>query len=268
MTDEDVPDIRLGLQVGEDDPVGGALACGAQVAQFSFGDPQSWAAPSVAAPGGADAVRTAAESAGIGLYVHAPFVINVASLNNRIRIPSRKLLQQTLDLAARIGAQGVIVHGGHVTASDEMDVGFDNWRKAVAALDLAVPLLIENTAGGQRAMARFLESIERLWDAVGTSDRVGFCLDTCHAHAAGLELSGLVDRLRAITGRLDLVHANDSRDAPGSGADRHANLGEGTIDPAALVEVVATAGCPALVETPGGPEAQAADLAWLRAHLG
>jgi len=263
--------ILIGSHVEDDDPVGGALARKADVAQFFLGNPQGWAAPSVLAPGGAAAVRAAAEVAGVGLYIHAPYVINVASLNNRVRIPSRKLLQQTLDLAAQLGARGVVVHGGHVTAEDDPAAGFDNWRKAVEGLTLTVPLLIENTAGGQFAMARFLENIGRLWEilaAVDTDGRVGFCLDTCHAFAAGLDLAGVVDDVRAITGRIDLVHANDSRDAAGSGADRHANLGQGQIDAAALIAVVAAAGCPALVETPGGPAAQAADVAWLRQRSG
>ena len=106
---------------------------------------------------------------------------------------------------------------------------------------MPVPLLIENTAGGDNAMARRLERIAQLWDAVGAAkggDTVGFCLDTCHAHAGGEQLVGLVERVKAITGRIDLVHANDSRDAFNSGADRHANFGEGELDTDALVEVV------------------------------
>ena len=73
--------------------------------------------------------------------------------------------------------------------------------------------------------------------------------------------------MRAITGRIDLVHANDSRDAFDSGADRHSNLGDGFVAPEALVEVVRTAGCPVVVETPGGASGQAADIAWLREHV-
>jgi deoxyribonuclease-4 len=100
------------------------------------------------------------------------------------------------------------------------------------------------------------------------ADRVGLCLDTCHAHAAGNELSGLVDRVMAITGRIDLVHGNDSRDAFDSGADRHANLGKGQCDPEGLAEVFATAGAPVIVETPGGAEEHRADLEWIRAAVG
>ena len=262
--------LAIGGHGEQADPVAEAQARGATLAQFFLGDPQGWKGPEFAYPGGAAALREAAEAAGIALYVHAPYVLNVATSNNRIRIPSRKFLQQYLDAAAEVGAAGVVVHGGHVLKNDDPEVGFDNWRKCVDRLEMPVPLLIENTAGGDNAMARRLERLARLWDAVGGAsggDTVGLCLDTCHAHAGGEDLSGLVDRVRGITGRIDLVHANDSRDAFDSGADRHANLGEGSIDPEALAEVVGLAGCPVVVETPGGREGQAADIAWLREHV-
>ena len=253
------------------DPIAEAAARGATLAQFFLGDPQGWKAPTVAYASGADGLRAAAAEAGVTLYVHAPYVLNVATSNNRIRIPSRKLLQQTLHLAAEVGAAGVIVHGGHVLRDDDVAVGFDNWCKCVERLELPVPMLIENTAGGGQAMARRLERITMLWDAIGGAegaDRVGFCLDTCHAYAGGEDLDGLVDRVRAITGRIDLVHANDSRDTFDSGADRHANFGDGRIGGEAVAEVVRQAGAPVVVETPGGAEGQGADIAWLRAHLG
>jgi deoxyribonuclease IV len=118
-------------------------------------------------------------------------------------------------------------------------------------------------------MTRRLDSIARVWEAAADadgSDKVGFCLDTCHAHASGEELSDLVERVCAITGRVDLVHANDSRDAFGSGADRHANLGDGRIDLDCLVGIVRAARAPVVVETPG--DGQAGDIAWLREKLG
>ena len=79
--------------------------------QFFLGDPQGWAEPKF--PGGdADALRDALAGADVQAFIHAPYRINVASTNNRIRIPSRKLLGQQLAAAAAIGAQGLIVHGG------------------------------------------------------------------------------------------------------------------------------------------------------------
>ncbi|MBA2574936.1 MAG: deoxyribonuclease IV [Actinomycetota bacterium] len=260
----------IGAHVDQIDPIAEATARDAGLSQFFLGDPQGWKGPKVAYAGGAAALREGAATAEIDLYVHAPYVLNVATSNNRIRIPSRKLLQQTIHLAAEIGAKGVIVHGGHVLRSDDPAVGFDNWRKCVERTELAVPLLIENTAGGDQAMARRLERIARLWDAIEGAegdDQVGFCLDTCHAHAGGEELSAVVDRVVAITGRIDLVHANDSRDGFNSGADRHTNLGAGTIAPDDLASVVRDAGAPVVVETPGGVEGQAADIQWLRELL-
>jgi deoxyribonuclease IV len=252
------------------DPIAEAVARKATLAQFFLGDPQAWKGPEIVYRGGAAALRAAAEEAGIILYVHAPYVLNVATTNNRIRIPSRKFLQQYLNAAAEVGAAAVIVHGGHLGKNDDPAIGFDNWRKCIDGLEMPVPLYIENTAGGDNAMARRLERIARLWDAIGHArggETVGFCLDTCHAHAGGEEMAGLVDRVKAITGRIDLVHANDSRDGFDSGADRHANFGEGEVDGEALVEVVRTAGTPVVVETPGGREGQGNDIAWLKENV-
>lgn len=260
--------LPMGAHVDQVDPIAEAQSRNAELSQFFLGDPQGWKGPKIAYDGGAVALRTAAEQAGVALYVHAPYVINVATTNNRIRIPSRKLLQQTMTAAAEIGAAGVIVHGGHLGADEDPAVGFDNWFKAVDRTEFSVPLLIENTAGGANAMARSLDRIGQLWEAVQRADGaelVGFCLDTCHAHAGGNELTGLVDKVRSITGRIDLVHCNDSRDPFDSGADRHANLGEGQCDPEGLVAVVAEAGVPVVIETPG--EGHLADLAWLRERL-
>ena len=160
------------------------------------------------------------------------------------------------------------MHGGHVTKDDDPEVGFENWFKCIDRLEMAVPVLIENTAGGTNAMARHLTRLERVWEAIApakNADQVGFCLDTCHAHAAGEELAGLVERVRSITGRIDLIHCNDSRDEFGSGADRHTTLGEGLADPDGIRAVLREAGAPVILETPG--EQHPADLAWVRDAL-
>jgi deoxyribonuclease IV len=258
--------LHIGAHVEQADPVAEAASRGTDVVQFFLGDPQDWKGPSVAYEGGAAALRAAAAAAGITLYVHSPYTINVATTNNRIRMPSRKLLQQNVDLAAEVGAVALIVHGGHVLAADDPATGCDNWRKTFERLDQKVPVLIENTAGGDHAMARRLDAISRLWDALDGYD-VGFCLDTCHAWAGGIGLLDAVDRIKAITGRVDLIHANDSKDGFDSGRDRHDNFGQGLIDPEELVAVVAAAGAPVICETPGGAQGQAADIAFLRSRL-
>ena len=239
---------------GEPDLALAAKERDADVVQLFLGDPQSWKAPTITEV-----------SLDIPFFVHSPYVVNVASANNKIRIPSRKILDQQAQVAAKVGAQGLIVHGGHTTAQDAPTLGLENWVKTFERMERPLPILIENTAGGDHALARRFDAIARLWDAVGHFDNVGFCLDTCHAFAGGEELVGIVDRVLAITGRIDLVHCNNSRDTFDSGADRHANLSSGTIDADVLVAVVEAAGCPAVVETPA--EGQADDIALLKAKL-
>jgi deoxyribonuclease IV len=249
--------VALGAHVKQDDPVARGRELGADLVQFFCGDPQSW--KKAVAPELSDA-------SGMDLYVHAPYIVNVASTNNRIRVPSRKILADHATVAASLGAKGLIVHGGHVTAGDDPATGVENWVKTFERMERPLPVLVENTAGGEHAMARRFDALARLWDGIGGFDDVGFVLDTCHAHAAGEELVTVVERVRAITGRIDLVHCNDSRDAFGSGADRHATLGEGEIGRELLLEVVRAAGAPVVLETPA--EGQPEDLAFLRAGLG
>jgi deoxyribonuclease IV len=254
----------IGAHVDSADPLAAAKATDAAAVQFFLADPQGWKKPVEHAH--AAEIRATE----LTVYIHSPYVLNVATTNNRIRIPSRKLLGQHAEAAAAIGAKGLIVHGGHVNANDDPAVGFDNWRKTFSrAADeggFGLPVLIENTAGGNNAMARRFDRLARLWDAIGEF-APGFCLDTCHAHAGGEDLVGIVDRVLAITGRIDLVHANDSRDEFDSGADRHANFGAGRIDADAIAEVCRLAGSDVIVETPGGPEGQGADIAFLRKTL-
>ncbi|MFI5841070.1 deoxyribonuclease IV [Catenuloplanes sp. NPDC051500] len=257
--------MRIGAHVDPADPLAGAAARGADAVQFFLTDPQKFDTPEPRAD--ADALR----ASDVQLFVHAPYRINVATTNNRVRIPSRKLLLAHARAAAEIGAAGLIVHGGHVGDGDDIAVGFDNWRKtfdyAAKEGGFPLPILIENTAGGENACARTFDKIARLWDAVG-SFGAGFCLDTCHAHAGGEQLIDAVDRIKSITGRVDLVHCNDSRDDFDSRRDRHDNIGNGMIDPALLVGVVRAADAPVIVETPGGVEGQGADITFLRNRLG
>src|SRR6478752_3155294 len=194
---------RLGAHIPSTELFDVAKERGADVVQIFLGDPQGWKKPEVLFDGGADALREAAEAADVQLYVHAPYILNVASTNNRIRIPSRKLLQQTVTLAGEIGA---------------------------------------------------LDGID-----------TGFCLDLCHAHAAGIPLGDGVKQILDATGRIDLVHVNDSKGEFGSGQDEHANIGDGTIGEDVIAAAVVESGAPGICETK--PEGQAEDIAILRKAL-
>ena len=252
----------VGAHVAPEKPLAEAKAIGADCVQVFLSDPQGWKKP---------APRKDAEglkASPLPLYVHAPYLINVASPKNNIRHGSRKILQQTCDAAAEVGAAAVIVHPGH--AEDGVTKGFPRWVSTVERLSSEVPLYIENTAGGENAVARRFDDLARLWEAINDADgsvELGFCFDTCHAHAAGEELGDAVERARKICGRIDLLHANDSRDPAGTGADRHANLGKGEMGVEALTEMIAAADAPVVVETPGNRAAMRADLEFVRDAL-
>ena len=226
-------------------------------------DPQGWEKP----PTRDDAEEL--RKSELPLYVHAPYLINVCSPKNNVRHGSRKILQQTCDAAAEVGAAAVIVHPGH--AEDGVEAGFGRWVRTLERVTSDVPLYIENTAGGENAVARRFENLAKLWEAVQGADtdvELGFCFDTCHAHAAGEDLDDAVERVLEIAGSVDLLHANDSRDAAGTGADRHANLGRGEIGPDVLADMIAAAGAPVVCETPGGKAEMKKDLAFVREALG
>jgi deoxyribonuclease IV len=252
----------LGAHVPTADPVGEAAARGAEVVQIFLSSPRMWAAPKPRQD--VEVLR----AAGLPLYVHSPYLLNLASADEVVRARSLELLQATCAAAEVVGALGVVVHGGQLGAGEALEVGPARWRAALEQLASTVPVLVEDTAGGPQAVATTIDRIARLWAAIGDVEvPVGFCLDTCHLHAAGEELIAGTERLLAELGRIDLVHVNDSKDAAGSGRDRHENLGAGQLDPDALVAALRLAAAPAVVETPGGASEQAADVDWLRARL-
>ena len=233
----------IGAHVPDNDPLEEAASVDAECIQLFVGPPQSWKKP----PPRPDAEVLKASK--LPVYVHAPYLINVASPNNRVRIPSRKILANTMERAEEVGAAAVIVHAGH--AEDGIEHGFRRWWKAFEEMgEPRVPVFIENTAGGENAMGRRIDVLAQLWEMLEEFE-VGFCFDTCHAHAAGEDLSDVIPRVLEATGRIDLLHANSSRDDAGTGADRHENFDSGKMDPDAIVEMVRASKAPAVIcETP------------------
>jgi deoxyribonuclease IV len=113
----------IGAHVDWVDPLAEARAVDAEAVQFFLADPQGWKAPRE------HEQAAALRATELTIYIHAPYVLNVATLNNRIRIPSRKLLGQHAAAAAGINAAGLIVHAGHLNMADDAELGIDNWRK-------------------------------------------------------------------------------------------------------------------------------------------
>jgi deoxyribonuclease IV len=265
--------VRVGSHVPAKDPLTAAAAVGADVVQLHLSAPVQWRAPKQ---------RTDADelcAAGLVACVHAPYLCNPASGDPLVRERTALVLQQTMDEAARCGAKGVIVHAGHAAGGGTMDDAIERWVELAGRLRSPVPLLIENTASGTTAPGRRMDDLTRLFAGLHAADldvQVGACFDTCHAwagdSAAAADPVGWVEAFAEAAGGIDIVHVNDSKDSAGAGRDRHANLGEGAMGlPVleAMLRAAAEAGAgAAIVETPGGREAHARDIATVRRLLG
>ena len=256
-----------------------AMSIGAEAIQIFVSSPRSWA---MAIPDRRDdhAFREGCSAARLPVFVHAPYLVNLGSATAATRDRSRDVLARTLDRAAELGAQGVVVHTGSAITATRRDAALRQVRDLLLPLlDGLAPgapaLLLEPTAGGGQSLAARVEDLGDYLAVLDGHPHVGICLDTCHAFAAGHDLAapgGVRTVLNALVrtvgrGRLRLVHANDSRDPVGSRRDRHAAIGAGSLGADSFQELFvhpATRGVPLVVETPGGAAGQRKDIALLK----
>ncbi len=170
---------------------------------------------------------------------HASYLINLASPNPELLQKSIDAMVIELQRAEQLGIPYVIVHPGSYTTSDEAT----GIATICASLDqiyeqidgLAVQVLLENTAGQGTNLGWQFEQLGAMIGGCQVSSRVGVCIDTCHAFAAGYELTEPAD-YRTTFETLDRIiplenirafHLNDSKHPPGSRRDRHEHIGRG-----------------------------------------
>jgi deoxyribonuclease-4 len=176
------------------------------------------------------------------LFVHAPYLLNVASPDKALVKKSITRLVFDMRLAHDWGAEGVALHlgsGGPDTAPGDAVKRVATALKSVLQ-DTEAPtrLLLENSAGQGNIVGGTVAQLAEVVNLLGR-ERVGLCLDTAHALAAGYAvhtqtgLDALLGELDARVGLdlLRLVHANDSLGALGSNRDRHWHIGQGQIGP-------------------------------------
>ncbi|MCI0386005.1 deoxyribonuclease IV [Streptomyces sp. CNQ085] len=287
---------RVRNPVGSHVAVSGGLAArglayareiGAEAVQVFVANPRGWATPA-GDPRQDEAFRTACADEGIAAYVHAPYLINFGSHTEATAELSVASLRHSLRRARHIGALGVVVHTGSATGGRDRATALAQVRgRMLPLLEELDPgegspdpwLLLEPTAGQGASLCARAADLGPYLDALERHPRLGICLDTCHAFAAGHDMAAeggmkaLLDEVVAVAGegRLRLVHANDSKDVAGARKDRHANIGAGHIGTGPFRELLrhpATEGVPLVIETPGGREGHAADVARLKGLRG
>jgi len=258
-----------------------ARTIGAEALQVFVANPRGWA-QSTGDPAQDEAFVDGCAGSSLPVYVHAPYLVNFGSPTPATLERSADALRHSIRRGRAICARGVVVHAGSQVEDGARAQALSSvrqWLRPVVEelADDDPDVLIELTAGGKGSLVSTPASIPDYLEALDGHPKVGICVDTCHAMAAGHDLTvpgstrSLLSAVvkQAGKGRLRLVHANDSKDPVGSGRDRHESLGAGTIGTEAFRELFihpATRGVPVLIETPGTSETHTADLALLRSH--
>jgi deoxyribonuclease IV len=205
------------------------------------------------------------------VVAHALYLVNLASA--KFYDQSLAALENTMEVAVAIGADGVVFHvGSHL--GEGMEAGMERCVPAlVQLLELTTDstwLLMENSAGAGGTIGRSLDELVQLFDACDGHRRLGLCLDTAHLFVSGVDvrdrdvLDALLDDFDARIGldRLRALHINDAAAPLGSNRDRHANILEGELgdELGVFLSHPRLQGLPAFLEVPGvnkeGPNAE------------
>jgi len=212
---------------------------------------------------------------------HASYLSNLASVNPELYEASIDLMRTELERCEQLGIRLLVFHpGAHTTATLEEGIG----RIAAACARLVketggyrAALCLENVAGQGSTVGRTFQELaeirRRAVEDCGAADRIGYCIDTAHAHAAGYDLSTragaqrVLEEMTATLGAANIrcAHVNDSKTPCASRVDRHAHIGEGTIGLAGFAAVVnhpRFARIPKVMETPKEEKKPAAPPAW------
>jgi deoxyribonuclease IV len=274
--------------VGVHVPVAGGLSngglayardVGAEAIQVFLSNPRGWARNAGDAHQDED-FRSRCAAAKMPTFVHAAYLVNLGSPTPATLENSVLSLRHALMRAGAIGARGVVVHAGSAVTLSSKPEAMAQVRENLLPLLDEIPdsgpdVLIEATAGAGQSLAATVDDLGAYLTALDHHPKLGICLDTCHAFAAGHDLAepgGVRSTLNALVravgrGRLKLLHANDSKDACGSNRDNHERIGKGRIGVEPFAELFrhpATRGVPLVLETPGKAPEHREDLALMR----
>lgn len=248
-----------------------AEALAADACQIFVKSPNQWRAKAIGSEEATAFQIRRNESPIDAVVAHAAYLINLSAFDPAVRERSVAALRDELERCRQLSLDGLVVHpGAHMGAGEANGLG-----RIARSLDRVLsqleedtpPVLLENTAGQGTVLGYRLEQLAEIIDRSTYGDRVGICVDTCHAFAAGYAiddsegLAALLDRIESLFGidRLGAIHLNDSRHPFDSHRDRHANIGDGEIGLDTFAHLLADdriLGVPLILETPIGDDGQ------------
>jgi deoxyribonuclease-4 len=246
------------MKVGVHTSIAGALEnaahrakkIGCDTFQMFSANPRGWRTLDPT-PAECESFRAARKAYGLSpVVIHDNYLINLASSDALIRERSMAAFRRELERALALGADYLVTHPGSAkgaTPTGAIAICVESLLRAAAGLKLdGLTILIENTAGQGTAIGRNYEEVAEIIAGAEKDLPVGACIDTAHSFEAGYSIH-TVEGLRAAVKQLDatigvkevrVIHANDSKTAFGSHADRHEHIGKGQIGAEAFSRIV------------------------------
>lgn len=178
------------------------------------------------------------------VVVHAPYIINLASTGEKFDF-AVSFLRQEIDRVETLGFDKMVLHpGSHVNLGAEVGINnIINGLNLVLKKETSVKILLETMAGKGTECGKNFEEIKQIIDGVEKKENIGVCLDTCHIHDAGYDITDFdkvltdFDRIIGLE-YLYCIHVNDSKNVKGSHKDRHENIGLGYVGFENLLHII------------------------------
>ncbi len=222
-----------------------AASLGCNTMQIFSRNPRGWQVTGLS-PSDVEEFKKRRKEKGISpVTVHMPYIINLASQDDKLYKKSISAYIEDIERAGVLGAEYFCTHlGSHGGKGDDWGIKrfTDGLNEILKKTLCPVTILLENTAGSGSWLGYKFEHLRRIIDGVKKDEKLGVCLDTCHTFTAGYDfrtekgLKNILKEFDSIVGlnRLKLVHLNDSKAKLGSNIDRHEHIGKGEIGLAAL----------------------------------
>jgi deoxyribonuclease-4 len=236
---------------------------GGNCGQIFAGSPRTWSVSEYEEEDGEEFMEAREEEDQNPYVIHSTYLVNLATPKDDLFEKSLNCLQAELDAASTLGVEYVVFHPGAHTGSGREN-GIERIAEGIDELEIPenVTLLLENTAGKGTTLGKSMGELREMIEHADTPDeKIGVCIDTCHAHAAGYDLvddEGFRDFIQEIRediglDRVKVLHLNDSKDERGSEKDNHQDIGYGEIGEEGFSNVINAEefrDLPMILETP------------------
>ncbi len=237
-----------------------AEALGCDAIQFFSHNPRGWRTTPISDSDAALFKETRKRTGITPVCAHASYLLNIASPDDALRARSVDMLRQEMQRADFLGADFVILHTGTAHDGQGLKRAATSIKEALTDIDVSSGLLLENTSGKRGDTTYMVGALAELLSLTNGLS-AGVCIDSCHAFAAGYDLTSdegaqrLSDEVMEHIGAdlVKLLHLNDSKGEMASGTDRHEHIGKGNIGAEGLARFLCAdpfAGKPAILETP------------------